>query len=190
MAKALVDDAIVALDKFDVEDATLDERGWGGWLLDRLDRERLSDEAVRLFEIVGKAAGPQEGLNTYLAQLEPMGKELAAGLGDGVRIMTMAQSKGLTVNTAIVMGVEQGMMPLPKSSDLDEERRLLYVAMTRATDMCLLTWASRRTGQTARMGAPAVTTQRNRSPLLANLPGNVGRSSDGQAFVAALVPGL
>jgi superfamily I DNA/RNA helicase len=46
-----------------------------------------------------------------LANLEPLGKDLAANEAEGVRMMTIGQSKGLTVNTAIVLAVEQGVMP-------------------------------------------------------------------------------
>jgi DNA helicase-2/ATP-dependent DNA helicase PcrA len=99
-------------------------------------------------------------------------------------MMTMQQSKGLTVNTAIVMGVEEGIIPLPPpKGDPKEERRLLYVAMTRATEVCVLTWASRRKGPSARFGAANVNRTRNRSPLLADLPGRVGQPVPGAEFV-------
>jgi len=39
------------------------------------------------------------------------------------------------VRAAIVVGVEQGVVPLPTGHP-DKERRLLYVAMTRSTDTC------------------------------------------------------
>ncbi len=124
---------------------------------------------------VGGAVAANEGIQAFLANLEPLGKDLAANTVDGVRAMTMTQSKGLTVNTAIVLGVEDGIIPMPPpKGELEEERRLLYVAMTRATDMCVLTYAARRTGQSARFGSPRVNQTRNRSPLLANLPGGVG----------------
>ena len=85
------------------------------------------------------------------------------------------------VNTAIVLGVEEGIVPLPRG-DLSEERRLLYVAMTRATDMCVLTYAQRRTGPTARIGTPRVGRTRSRTPLHANLPGTTGQPVFGAGF--------
>ena len=99
----------------------------------------------------------------------------------------MSASKGLTVNTALVLAVEKGIVPLEREGiDLSEERRLLYVAMTRATEMCILTYASRRSGQSARIGAANVGT-RNRSPLLESLPGGAGAAENGQAWVARLL---
>jgi ATP-dependent exoDNAse (exonuclease V) beta subunit len=67
----------------------------------------------------------------------------------GVRIMTMIGSKGLTVRATIIAGLEDGIVPRP-DADLAEERRLLYVAMTRAKEFLLCTWAGQRRGPTER----------------------------------------
>jgi DNA helicase-2/ATP-dependent DNA helicase PcrA len=187
IAAKIIDETLAIIDELVVEAAALDERGWGGWLVDQLDSSALSVHAVQLFEMVGSAVSPDEGIHGLLANLEPLGKDLAANEADGVRMMTIGRSKGRTLNTAIVLGVEQGVIPLDKP-DVDdaEERRLLYVAMTRATDMCVLTYAKQRTGPSARIGSPRVGRARNRSPLLAGLPGRVGQVTDGSAFVRAL----
>jgi DNA helicase-2/ATP-dependent DNA helicase PcrA len=178
---------LAIVDSLEVEGAVLDERGWGGWVLDQLDTEKLSPDAVRLLEGVGSATLPTEGVRGFLASLEPMGKDIAANEAEGVRMMTMGQSKGLTVNTTIVMGVEDGIIPLEREGvDVNEERRLLYVAMTRATDMCLLTYAATRSGQSARIGRTQVGRARNRSPLLRYLPGGVGHAQDGNKYVDAM----
>ena len=150
----------------------LDPRGWGGWVVDNAPSADLTDDARRLLEMVGAALPADDGLSSFLAQLEPLGKDLAANESDGVRLMTMAQSKGLTVNTAIVMGVEEGLIPMPPpKGDLEEERRLLYVALTRATDVTVATWSSRRTGPIARQGQANVRQSRQRSELIRGLPG-------------------
>ena len=83
--------------------------------------------------------------------------------------MSMVSSKGLTVEAAIVFGAEEGLIPRP-DADVEEERRLLYVAMTRARRFQFVTWASRRTGPTARAGAPLVMRRRNESRFLLNGP--------------------
>ena len=156
-------------------------------MLNMFDGAAISDNAIRLFESVGQTVEPDEGIHGFLAKLEPTGKDLAASAADGVRMMTIGRSKGLTFNSTIVLGVEQGVIPLDKPGiNIDEERRLLYVAMTRATDLCVLTYAKQRTGPSARIGAPRVGEARNRCPLLAALPGGVGNVSDGERFVRAL----
>lgn len=180
--------AKAAIEDMDLDTAVLDGRGWGGWLLDRMTLDQVSEEARHLFEMVGEAVAADEGLGGLLSQLETIGKDLAANEGSGVRVMTMTGSKGLTVNTVIVMGVEEGIIPRDESdADPGEERRLLYVAMTRATDMCVLTYAQRRSGPSARIGTTNVGGTRNRSPLLATLPGGVGDAQIGSAWVARLL---
>ena len=162
------------------EGASLDEFGWGGWVLNTLDSSELSEPAKRLLLEVGPLVPAELGLSHFLGQLEPLGRDIATA-SDAVRIMTMTTSKGLTVNTCIVMGVERGIVPHPKVDDIEEERRLLYVAMTRATDVAVLTFATRRTGPTARHGSPNVNRPRGRSPLLDGLP--CGQWSPGSEVV-------
>ena len=183
----LITETLEAVDDMDPSAAELDERGWGGWLLERMDRSSISEDAARLFEMVGRAVSADEGLAGFLSQLEPVGKDLAAAEGSGVRVMTMYSSKGLTVNTALVLAVEEGIVPFDRPGcDEAEERRLLYVAMTRATEMCVLTYAQRRIGPSARIGSTNVGT-RNRSPFLSGLPGTAGDAQHGPTWVARLL---
>ena len=67
---------------------------------------------------------------------------------DRVRLMTIHAAKGLEFPVVFVAGCEDGYLPLRRSDndtvDMDEERRLLYVAMTRARDQLYLTYAHRR----------------------------------------------
>ncbi len=61
---------------------------------------------------------------------------------EGVSLMTMHQSKGLEFETVYLPNMIQGIMPYKKAvaeQEIEEERRLLYVAMTRAKkELCLL----------------------------------------------------
>jgi superfamily I DNA/RNA helicase len=165
--------------------AELETSGWGGWLAERLGRGGASANVTKLLEIVGQAVDPREGLSQFLNKLEPVGRDLAREETGGVRLMSMSQSKGLTVNSAIVLGVEEGMVPLDRPGiDVNEERRLLYVAMTRATDFCVFTSSMRRADQLARIGRPNVRAARGRSPLLADLA--IGQYEDGPSFVARM----
>ena len=49
-----------------------------------------------------------------------------------IKLMTMHKSKGLEFDTVFVVGVNDGLLPHYRSDDIDDERRLFYVAMTRA----------------------------------------------------------
>lgn len=67
---------------------------------------------------------------------------------DKVTLMTIHAAKGLEFNTVFVVGLEENIFPSLMSvdsiKDLEEERRLLYVAITRAEKHCYLTWAHTR----------------------------------------------
>ncbi len=115
----------------------------------------------------------------FLSQVTPAGKDLAASKSEGVRFMTMAASKGLTVQATVVAALEEGIMPRP-NAEIAEERRLLYVAMTRARKYLFCTWARRRRGPIARSGAPNVGHYRNHSSFLRH--GSV-RSQDGDEYL-------
>ena len=120
-----------------------------------------------------------QGLDRYLGQIAPLGKDLALAESEGVRIMTMGGSKGLTVQATIIAALEEGIVPRP-DTDLAEERRLLYVAMTRARRFLFGTWARRRRGPTARSGAPRVASRRQHSRFL---DGGPVESEDGSEFL-------
>ncbi len=70
---------------------------------------------------------------------------------EAVPLMTLHSAKGLEFPVVFVVGVEEGLFPLsraafsPDSMELEEERRLCYVGMTRAKQRLFLTWARMRT---------------------------------------------
>lgn len=68
---------------------------------------------------------------------------------DKVTLMTVHSAKGLEFDTVFIVGLEEGLFPHYKSlmsnQDIEEERRLLYVAMTRAKENLYLTYSIRRT---------------------------------------------
>ncbi len=70
--------------------------------------------------------------------------------GDGVELSTFHRAKGLEWPTVAVVGLEDGMVPIAYARTPDavaEERRLLYVALTRAEDELWCSWARiRRVG--------------------------------------------
>ncbi|MBR1469872.1 MAG: ATP-binding domain-containing protein, partial [Prevotella sp.] len=65
-----------------------------------------------------------------------------------VSLMTIHAAKGLEFPTVFIVGLEENIFPSPMASTtmrgLEEERRLLYVAITRAEKHCILTWAKSR----------------------------------------------
>ena len=66
---------------------------------------------------------------------------------DFVTLMTLHNSKGLEFNTVFITGMEEGLFPSFQSiedNNLEEERRLAYVGMTRAKERLILSYAKRR----------------------------------------------
>jgi DNA helicase-2/ATP-dependent DNA helicase PcrA len=67
---------------------------------------------------------------------------------DGVRLMTLHQAKGLEFPYVFIAGVEEGILPHVRSVDdlfqLEEERRLFYVGITRAQTKLYITYTRRR----------------------------------------------
>jgi len=86
--------------------------------------------------------------------------EQAGGDPDGVTLMTVHTAKGLEWPVVVVAGLEDGLFPLSRAVETaegaEEERRLAYVAVTRARDRLYLTWArARRRGGQLMPGLPS-----------------------------------
>lgn len=68
--------------------------------------------------------------------------------GECVTLMTVHAAKGLEYKNVIIVGVEEDLFPSSMSKDslaaIEEERRLLYVAITRAEKNCVITFAKSR----------------------------------------------
>ncbi|MEA2142166.1 MAG: ATP-dependent helicase UvrD/PcrA, partial [Solirubrobacteraceae bacterium] len=181
-AKELVGRCIEWLDRQDVPEQ-LDDSRWGAWIIEALRADPgapMSDEFADLLSSVDDMVEPGVGLGRYLGQIQPLARDRAQAQAGGVRFMSMASSKGLTVEAAIVVAAEEGVIPRP-DADVAEERRLLYVAMTRARRFQYVTWARRRTGPTARAGAPRVQARRTESRFLRNGP---LATQDGETYIA------
>ncbi|MDE6393894.1 MAG: ATP-binding domain-containing protein, partial [Duncaniella sp.] len=73
---------------------------------------------------------------------------------ESVTLMTVHAAKGLEFDNVFIVGVEEDLFPATMSSDspaaVEEERRLLYVAITRARKYCMISYATQRfrNGQT------------------------------------------
>jgi len=103
---------------------------------------------ARLVELAGayraeeRRPGPA-GLRAWLAAHADDG----AGGGDGVELRTFHGAKGLEWPIVHVCGVEDGLVPIASARTPEaqaDERRLLYVALTRAARVLRITWAASR----------------------------------------------
>ena len=94
-------------------------------------------------------AAPMSPLAAFLthASLEAGDNQAQAG-EDAVQLMTVHAAKGLEFDSVFITGVEEGLFPhensLLEAAGLEEERRLMYVAITRARERLYLTLAQSR----------------------------------------------
>ncbi|MEM7321646.1 MAG: ATP-dependent DNA helicase UvrD2 [Actinomycetota bacterium] len=96
---------------------------------------------------------------------------------DAVDLVTFHGAKGLEWPVVHVAGLEDGFVPISyatKAAQLDEERRLLYVALTRAREELHLSWSMERTFGTK-------TVKRQPAPLLEVLAGTINTMDPGGA---------
>ncbi|MDP2652281.1 MAG: UvrD-helicase domain-containing protein, partial [bacterium] len=105
--------------------------------------EELASVAARHDTVPGK-----EGIAAFLAEAALVSDqdELDRDEKTGVTLMTVHAAKGLEFNTVFVSGMEEGLFPhsgmgSDEKRDEEEERRLFYVAMTRAKTRLFLTLA-------------------------------------------------
>jgi DNA helicase-2/ATP-dependent DNA helicase PcrA len=115
----------------------------------------VDDRAANVAEVVRlgheyRSLDPTGGTGGFIAWLvSTLRNEDAASGGDAVEIVTFHAAKGLEWSTVHVAGLEQGLVPIHHAQDdpdsVDEERRLLYVALTRARESLHCHWARRRT---------------------------------------------
>ena len=111
----------------------------------RLDNLKELVSAARDYEI----REPDATLQGFVDQLSLLSEtDEAQGSEDaGVWLMTLHAAKGLEFPVVFIVGLEEGLLPHMRSRDdeeLEEERRLCYVGMTRARTRLVLTSARRR----------------------------------------------
>ncbi|MBR0403441.1 UvrD-helicase domain-containing protein [Candidatus Saccharibacteria bacterium] len=88
-----------------------------------------------------------ETLEDFLADASLMSSADEASAKNSVTLMTLHAAKGLEFPVVFIVGMEDGLFPSLRSDDekdLEEERRLAYVGMTRAREELFLTFANSR----------------------------------------------
>ena len=121
-------------------------------------RERWESLAalVALAESVAQEQ-PAAGMEEFVAILEERVAAQHAPPADGVALSTLHAAKGLEWDAVFLAGMHEGTMPIiyaETQDQLEEERRLLYVGVTRAREHLGISWATARSpGQRARRSA-------------------------------------
>ncbi len=152
----------------------------------QIEDEELRARVVEVFARVIPVALPEDlddllrAINVSLADAE---QEVEEG---SINIMTMHQAKGLSADAVIVAAAEDEYVPGRATGDaVDDERRLLYVSLTRARHYLFVTHCQRRTGAQMHTGRNAGHQQRT---LTTFLSGGPIPSIPGPGFVDSLTP--
>lgn len=86
---------------------------------------------------------------------------------NAVNILTMHQAKGLTFDICFIVGAEDEFIPGRNTGDKEgDERRLLYVSMTRARHKLFISYCNKRTGQQRHLGSNSGTERRTLTRFL------------------------
>lgn len=114
-------------------------------------RENLQEllKAVASFSERNSDALPEDsGMAAFLAEVSLLTDQDTAPDDDSVTLMTIHAAKGLEFGAVFVVGVEERLLPSDKCrkpQEIEEERRLMYVAITRAKRFCMVSYVKQRT---------------------------------------------
>ncbi|TKR29297.1 ATP-dependent DNA helicase Rep [Luteimonas gilva] len=157
------------------------------------------DELAEWFEGPSTGRGRSPGPGELAAQLALLTHADKSDAGNQVRLMSMHAAKGLEFRYVFVVGVEDGTLPHEASLEegrLDEERRLLYVAITRAKEQLWLShsreaqkWGNRVRLQPSRFldELPAEELQRDGADPVADAERKQERAAAGFAAIKAML---
>ena len=140
------------IDTLELLDLTLERTGYAAYIRDGTDEGQERWENIRELRSVAReyASLPApEGLTTFLEEVALVSD--VDNLDEQVNapcLLTLHMAKGLEFPIVFIVGLEEGMLPHSRSmeteEELEEERRLCYVGITRAQRRLYLLYAFRR----------------------------------------------
>ena len=136
----------------DLVDRVVEDTGFRTFIQNSEDRPQERWENIielRNTALEFNAETPPDGLTTLLERLALVADvDSYEDAEDSITLITLHQAKGLEFPVVFIVGMEEGLLPHSRSLDnedqLEEERRLCYVGMTRAEKRLYLTRAFRR----------------------------------------------
>lgn len=146
-----------ALDVLSIIDLILRKIKYIEWMDDGSEEAGYKKENIEeLKSVAGSYTQKYKGesLKVFLQEINLLEQEQNKnqdGSGNYVNLMTLHSSKGLEFDYVFIVGMEEGVLPHSRSftdeDELEEERRLCYVGITRAREKLYLTFAENRIGR-------------------------------------------
>ena len=176
------------LDVLELFDLVVERTGYREYLMEEEDGEDRWDNILELRTVANDYSNlpPGEGLPSFLE-----GVSLVTDVDgydekvDAVTLITLHAAKGLEFPVVIIVGMEEGLLPHRRSFDdadqMEEERRLCYVGITRAKQRVYLVRAFRRSS----MGSTA---EKEPSRFLMDIPPHLVNIPRGATESARLHP--
>lgn len=136
----------------DMVNAVIERTGYKDYILANESEEEAKKRIENIFELYNASIAfeetmPEGTLTDFLASTS-LSSSTDETAGDRVSLMTIHSAKGLEFDTVFLTGLENGLFPLYGSMDepeqLEEERRLCYVGITRAKRNLFVTCAESR----------------------------------------------
>lgn len=131
--------------------------GYDGYLKEYAEYRRMKlEELIETADQLQESAAGFKTFEAWTLHMEQYGKQLAQQAKsreksvEGISLMTMHSSKGLEYKIVYIPDVNEGVIPHTKAildADIEEERRMLYVAMTRAKDRLQISFVKERYGK-------------------------------------------
>lgn len=129
--------------------------GYDEFLKEYADYRRLNeDELFQVLHEIEESAKAYQSAEEWFDHIEEYGgllkKMQAERKEEGVILMTMHAAKGLEYDRVFVIGANEGVVPYKKAvleDDIEEERRMFYVAMTRSKKYLTITYTKERNGK-------------------------------------------
>ncbi|MFQ5860423.1 MAG: ATP-dependent helicase [Dehalococcoidia bacterium] len=162
------------VDVVELIDLVVERTGYRQYLLESVERGEERWENIRELRATAqefRELGPAQGLPRLLERLALVADVDSLDENvEGLTLITLHQAKGLEFPVVFIVGLEEGLLPHARSLDdpgeLEEERRLCYVGMTRAQDRLYLVRSFRR----GMFGGGGPTTPTTPSRFLAEIP--------------------
>lgn len=127
----------------------LSSRGWSSKAPESrgaiFERWASLNALVQVADSIAERAGAT--LKDVVVELEERREAQSAPVSEAVTIATVHAAKGLEWPVVFVVGASEGTFPISYAKtdkEIEEERRLFYVALTRARDVLTVTWAAAR----------------------------------------------
>ena len=131
--------------------------GYDDFLLDYSKEKNIPyQDLIEIIREIEESASKYENLEKWLDHVEKYSAELKMkdqsrmNSSKGINLMTVHGAKGLEFDTVYIIEANEGQMPYKKSlkeGGLEEERRLFYVAMTRAKNTLKIVYTKIKNGK-------------------------------------------